>query len=361
MAPRHRRSTPAAATMSARESGSSRQRVGPAPPHRHRSTRAWRGRLPPATAGRTVAVITDDDLPDPVYLEGELDGSASDSSSTRSRVFIDDRDPATGSMVSLEAATTAARMEPRLRERRAAVRRAASRKRLKWVLVVTGVVGIVVAVLAVLGSGLFAIDDVEVQGAVYSRGPALDAVVADIDGANVLRLDTEAAERALDAIPWVEDARVTTQFPHGARIEIRERQPTVTYQGADSAYRVLDEHGRVLDVVAGGRPSAYLEVMVTDGPNLAAGEMAPAGYRAAAMLVQSLPAPLRAEVANVSVDTAGTDLGLALANGVEVRFGAAQDLVDKIVRLQVALTNPDPEEAAPTQLIDVSTEDVILR
>jgi hypothetical protein len=36
-------------------------------------------------------------------------------------------------------------------------------------------------------------------------------------------------------------------------------------------------------------------------------------------------------------------------------------LVDKIVRLQVALTNPDPNEAAPTQLIDVSSDDVILR
>ena len=75
------------------------------------------------------------------------------------------------------------------------------------------------------------------------------------------------------------------------------------------------------------------------------------------MLVQSLPgAAACARSRSVSVDRDGTDLRLELTNGVEVRFGPAQDLVDKIVRLQVALTNPDPDEAAPTQLIDVSTE-----
>ena len=69
-----------------------------------------------------------------------------------------------------------------LRERRIAVKRAATRKRLKWVLIVVGVVAIVVATLAVLGSGLFAIDDVQVEGAVYTDPAALEAVVEDLQG-----------------------------------------------------------------------------------------------------------------------------------------------------------------------------------
>ena len=93
---------------------------------------------------------------------------------------------------------------------------------------------------AVLGSGLFAISTVEVEGAVYSQGDALDAVVDELEGANVLRVDTAAAERALEAIPWVDDARVTTDFPHGAKIEVRERRPMVAYLAADGRYRVLD-------------------------------------------------------------------------------------------------------------------------
>ena len=51
----------------------------------------------------------------------------------RSTVFIDDRGPGTGEIVTIDVATSAARMEPRMRERRIAVKRAVGRKRLKWV------------------------------------------------------------------------------------------------------------------------------------------------------------------------------------------------------------------------------------
>jgi hypothetical protein len=56
----------------------------------------------------------------------------------------------------------------------------------------------------------------------------------------------------------------------------------------------------------------------------------------------------------------GGPAGGGSAGGIEVRFGAAQDLVDKLVRLQTALTDPNPDNA-PTEMIDVSTDDVIDR
>ena len=80
----------------------------------------------------------------------------------------------------------------------------------------------------------------------------------------MLRVDTTAAERQLEAIPWVDDARVTTDFPNGAKIEIRERRPMIAYLATDGRYRVLDSDGRVLDVIA-GRPVDYLELEVDDG------------------------------------------------------------------------------------------------
>ena len=52
---------------------------------------------------------------------------------------------------------------------------------------------------------------------------------------------------------------MTTDFPNGAKIEIRERRPTIAYLAADGRYRVLDSDGRVLDVIA-GRPVDYLEL-----------------------------------------------------------------------------------------------------
>lgn len=315
--------------------------------------------------------IADDDLPDAVHVDGDLvAGASGDDEAVRPTVFIDE-DPNHADVVTMDVAASATRIEPRMRERRIAVRRAVGRRRLKWVAMASSVVLVVVGALAVMGSQLFAIDEIDVEGAVYSRGPAFDEVLDGLNGTNVLRADTGQAERDLEAIPWVADARVTSDFPNGATVEVRERIPSITYQGPDGRYRVLDRDGRVLDVID-GQPTAYLELLVTDGTDLDPGQTAPPGYRAAATLVQALPPQMRQWALSVSATADAADLRLVLdsasvggpgggsAGGIEVRFGAAQDLVDKLVRLQTALTNPNPDNA-PTEMIDVSTDDVIDR
>ena len=55
---------------------------------------------------------------------------------------------------------------------------------------------VVVAALAVLGSSLFAVDDVDVTGNVYTDAAELQAVVDDLIGTPVLRVDTLAAEES---------------------------------------------------------------------------------------------------------------------------------------------------------------------
>ena len=90
----------------------------------------------------------------------------------------------------------------------------------------------------------------------------------------MLRVDTAAAERQLEAIPWVEIARVATDFPTGASIEIRERDPVISYLGPDGRYRVLDDEGRVLDVLD-GQPVDYLLLVAADAPDLEPGRFAP--------------------------------------------------------------------------------------
>ena len=81
--------------------------------------------------GATAAVISidADDLPDAVYVEGSLEGD-----SNRSIVFIED--DVAGDALTPESDRDLRRgIEPRMRERRVAVDRAESRKRLKWVVV----------------------------------------------------------------------------------------------------------------------------------------------------------------------------------------------------------------------------------
>ncbi|CAN5747948.1 hypothetical protein BH24ACT5_BH24ACT5_24270 [soil metagenome] len=208
---------------------------------------------PPAPSTETAAartVISDDGLPDAVYLDENLPSIDSDAASapSRSTVFIDDKEPP-AALVPIDVATSASRMEPRMRERRVAVRRAVGRKRLRIVAVIGGAAAIIVATLAILGSSLFAIETVDVEGAVYSQGQQLDEVVDQLRGANVLRVDTDVIERQLEAIPWVAEARVTTDFPRGATVEIRERVPVLGYLAADNRYRVLDGDGRVIAIL----------------------------------------------------------------------------------------------------------------
>ena len=251
-------------------------------------------------------MITDESIPDAVYVKGNL---ATDSAGDRSTVFIDGHG-STGETISIEAAAAATRIEPRLRDRRMAVKRAAGRKRIKWALIATVVVAVVVGGLAVLGSSLFAVEDVEVEGAVYTDERALAAVVDDLEGTPVLRVDTDAAERELEAIPWVESARVTTDFPDRVKIEIRERTPAVAYQGADDRYRVLDAEGRVLDVLD-GQPVEYLQLTSAEQPSLAAGQFAPRGFAAAASLVQAMTPQMARRAESVAVAPDGGDLRLA--------------------------------------------------
>jgi len=225
-----------------------------------------------------------------------------------------------------------------------------------------------VAALAIVGSGLFAVeeDQVFVTGNVYTDPVALAAVIDDLVGTPVLRVDTAAAEDRLRAIAWVQDARVDVDFPHSATIEIREREALTTYQGPDGRFRVLDREGRVLDVLD-LYPLAYVLLIGEDAVDLDIGEFAPQGYAAASELSKSLTVSVRGRVDHISVTADGSDLTLVMNNGMQVRFGEASELITKLVRLETVLTEmrreaieagEDPDNlGGPDIVIDVSTSE----
>ena len=299
-----------------------------------------------------VIAIDDEDLPDAVYVEGSLDRSGS-----RSIVFIEDDD--TGDALKPEAERDIRRgIEPRMRERRVAVKRAKGRKRLKWVVLVAALVVLVVGALAVLGSGLFAIqeDQVFVSGNVYTDPEMLQDVIDDLVGTPALLADTQAAERQLEEIPWVDTARVRTDFPHGVTIEIRERKAISTYRGPDLQFRVLDREGRVLDVIE-KYPIAYVLLDGPDPVDLDAGEFAPRGYAAASELAKNLTGSVRGRVHRIEVTSDGSSLVMFLVDDVQVRFGEARDLFAKLVRLETVFSSGG---AGDSDVIDVSTNEVTL-
>jgi cell division protein FtsQ len=311
---------------------------------------------PQHSAAATVIAIADDEFPpDAMYIEGDLGGP--DSSGDRPVVFIDD------DVVVTESPEESRRMrrhiDPRLRNRRISVRRAESRRRLRWVVLAVFVLVLIGAGLAVFGSSLFAIeaDQVSVSGNVYTDRVRLQAVIDDLVGTPTLAADTQAAERELEAIPWVDQARVRADFPHGVSIEIRERVALATYAGPDGQFRVIDRDGRVLDVIT-GQPIAYMLITGPDPVDRQAGEYAPVGYAAAAELVRGLTGSVRGRVQSIDVTADGSQLRLLLDDAMEVRFGAADDLVTKLVRLETALGAAGDQVVS---VIDVSTDVVVVR
>jgi cell division protein FtsQ len=304
----------------------------------------------------TISIGADDDLPDAVYLDDDL----SDVSGS-GPVFIDD--DGTGDAIAAKDATGPG-IEPRLRQRRIGVRRAAGRRRLKWAIGVGAVVVVAVGVLAVLGSSLFSVDDVDVTGVQRADADVINEIIEDIQGEPVLLVDTSAIEERLEAIPYVEAARVTTDFPSSASIEIREREPVATGRGVDGLFRILDRDGRVIDVIE-GQPIEFAQINGFVPLDTDAGDFADPGYSAAAALVTKLTPEIRGRLISMSVVPDGSDLRLFLSNGegpdIEVRMGDAvsdNDQIERLVRLQRRL---DDVDGSDTTVIDVSTAETTER
>ena len=242
------------------------------------------------------------------------------------------------------------------RSRRIANRRAEGRRRLVWVSAIGGAVLLVIGAIAVVASPIFDVTNVQIQGAVYTDADVLAKVTDSLKGEPVLLVDTRAAERTLEAVPWVERATVVTDFPHTVFIDIRERRPVATFQGSDQQFRVIDTQGRVLDVIA-GQPVAY-PLITGRHPDTARGDFAGAPYASAGRLVMVLPSDVRALLVDLGLDSATGLLSLRLRGPagatIDVRLGDDAGLDDKLARLLQQVRRGLDKVCA----LDVSTPEV---
>lgn len=289
----------------------------------------------PEPEGRRTIVIGGDELPDVVYLDEQKEREFYErreeisGTSSRSTIVIEDLDE--GRIIDVSEARVSSGIDPRMSARRKAVRKELGRKRLMWLGIAFGVFVAIVLVIALFASTLFDVRTINVQGVVYTDPAAVDAITADLVGKPVLLVDTQAAERKLEALPWVERAVVSTDFPHDIYVDIREREAVATFQSSDGKFRVIDITGRVVQL-SDGQP-ADLMLINGNNPNTAAGAWTPTSYRDAAVLVMALPDEVRQVTSYVGVDPATGGLTLALTGNVTVRLGDSSDLEDKLARL----------------------------
>jgi len=201
-------------------------------------------------------------------------------------------------------------------------------------------IGLVSLALVVLASPIFAVRNIEVDGATYTDPVLLESVRDSLRGASVFTADLDGAKRRLEGDPWVQRARLEWYLPDRVVIEIDEREPVAWFVGVDNRARVLDFEGRVLDVLD-GQPTQLLKIEGV-GPNLPAGTVPTPVYQAAAQLAISLPDDIRREVRHLSVNGPEA-LGFVMKTGTVVNLGAPIDVRNKLTIVATILSRQDPE------------------
>lgn len=220
-------------------------------------------------------------------------------------------------------------IDPRIRQRRAAVVRRRGRRRLRILVAFAVVVVLAVAVFGLLRSPLF---DVRVVTVVGNHPDTTTASIIDASGLArrppLIDVNLGATAARIETLPFVATADVTRQWPDGLHIAITERVPAAVMAGPGSSWSEVDRTGRTLQIDP-TRPSTLVELIV----NSAQGPVAPASIgrflpRAATSgldVCHTLPLAFSAQVTTVTADSNGT-VSLALNSGLTVLLGTTADL-----------------------------------
>jgi cell division protein FtsQ len=224
-----------------------------------------------------------------------------------------------------------ARIDPRIRQRRIQVTREAGHRRLRLLIVGTGVLIAVAAAFGVLHTPLTDVRHVRVTGA--SRTPVADVLTAaGLDG-HRLMIDVDGGPMAarVDALPWVARAQVQRRWPATVTVTISERTPVATVAAGGGAV-LVDGTGRVLAPAPAGLPLPAVQLDPgPPGPVPAAtpGSVLDPRYRPGLDVAAALPPLLGSRVLTVAVEGDGT-VRLRLVGGTVALLGDATDVPAKL-------------------------------
>jgi cell division protein FtsQ len=189
--------------------------------------------------------------------------------------------------------------------------------------IVAAIVLLVVGGLWLRDSSLVKVDRVTVTGL---TGPDAARVTNLLQAAAGDMTTLHVRQDQLDAVvapyPVVKAVRVRTDFPHGMRITVVENTPVAVVM-ADGEKTPVSGDGKLL---RGAEPRA-LPIVPLKVPPTGERVIDPTAMRAVAALAAA-PIALRDRVLHASTTPAG-GLTLALRDGPELRFGAADRLAAK--------------------------------
>jgi cell division protein FtsQ len=241
-----------------------------------------------------------------------------------------------------------------LRPRRRRSRRPANPGR--RALVALGAAVLVVGVLAwlVLGSPVFAVRTVQVDGEARLSAEQVVQVAGIAEGTPLARVDTAAAAARVATLPQVASVEVTRGWPRTMVVTLAERVPVAVVTDGGTR-RLVDAGGVVFETITGTAPDGVVPLDVPDpGPDDAA-------TTAALGALTALPPDVRDQVTGVAARSPDA-VTLTLTDGRSVLWGSAAQTDRKAEVLGALLDQIDAGTLDPAGTLDVSTPDsVVLR
>ena len=260
-------------------------------------------------------------------------------------------------------------VDSRILARRQAVAEEETRRRIRRGLWLAGPVTVFALLLGTTRTPLLDVDHVRVaaatgDGSAELSAAELEAVQTALAGVDVgpgeplVDVDLHDGEEALEALPWVQDADVTRQWPGTLQVEVARRVPVGAVAIAGGA-ALVDRTGQVVAVVApDGGPAAGLVtgLVEIEGPgSLVAGDQVDAaGLLAVAELVPDTLVPMVARIG----EGEGRAVVLHLRDGGMVELGPPLGSADVADKLHAAVTMLTQVDRTCLQVLDVSVPTV---
>lgn len=184
-------------------------------------------------------------------------------------------------------------------------------------------------------SSLVAVDDVEVVGVTAGdREQIVAELTAVAERMTTLHVDRDRIERVATEYPTISSVKVDANFPHGMRIEVVERPPTLLVRGG----------GREVAAAADGTLLAGVSVAEDELPVLEVDDAPGSGSLGGepleqALIVGATPEPLRPLIEKIAyTDDYGVEI--TLRGEIPVRFGSGSAAQEKWAAAAAVLADP---------------------
>ena len=298
--------------------------------------------------------------------------------------------PPVGTDSTVVERTTGLKMDPRIARRWVEVRREQGRRRLRILVALGAIVAAAALFAGSLYTPIFKVRHVRV--AIQGSMPASQvAALSGISGHTLMiRVDDSAAERRLDAVPNLGEARVATHWPGtvSIRVAVRDAVAVIPAGGAQLAtqsastpptaapirWAEIDPTGRVISLV-GVRPAGLPQLLGIGAPppegqwvagsagpsapvsttggsplvdmNAApASQTVPTGATAMLAVAAALPPQIRESIGSITASNGnGLVLTVAATEGsagpLTVALGDGSELAKKLTALTALLTQAD--------------------